>query len=134
MVLKVESPRIPHKTEAKAIRLSVVGVEAVRQAFREVMAAARAYKPEARIEGVLVQEMVRGGIETILGVTNDPLFGPAVMFGLGGIFAEVMKDVSFRMAPVTPSVLIVNSQWAVRNAQRRARRNSRTPSSPTREG
>ena len=72
--------------------------------LREVMAAARAYKPEARIEGVLVQEMVRGGIETILGVTNDPLFGPAVMFGLGGIFAEVMKDVSFRMAPVTPSV------------------------------
>src|SRR6185503_12616287 len=61
-------------------------------------------KADARIEGVLIQEMVKGGTEAILGVTNDALFGPAVMFGLGGIFAEVLKDVSFRLAPVTHSV------------------------------
>jgi acetyltransferase len=69
-----------------------------------VLSNARAYVKDARIEGVLVQEMVKDGVEAILGVTNDPLFGPAVMFGLGGIFAEVLKDVSFRLAPVTPSV------------------------------
>ena len=73
-------------------------------AYDEVLANARAYDKSANIEGVLVQEMVGDGIEAILGVTNDPLFGPAVMFGLGGIFAEVLKDVSFRLAPVTPAV------------------------------
>ena len=103
VALKVQSPDIPHKTEAKAVRLGVASDAELAKAYDEVTANAKAYQPGARIEGVLVQEMVGEGVEAILGVTNDPLFGPAVMFGLGGIFAEVLKDVSFRLAPVTPS-------------------------------
>lgn len=104
VAIKVQSPDISHKTEAKAVRLGITGDADLEAAFDEVLANARAYKSGARIEGVLVQEMVSGGTEAILGITNDPLFGPAVMFGLGGIFAEVLKDVSFRLAPVTLSV------------------------------
>jgi len=104
VALKVQSPDIPHKTEARAVRLGIASDGELAAVYDEVLANARAYRKDARIEGVLVQEMVKDGIEAILGVTNDPLFGPAVMFGLGGIFAEVLKDVSFRLAPVTPSV------------------------------
>ena len=104
VALKVQSPDISHKTEARAIRLDIASDAELALAYEEVLTNARAYKKGARIEGVLVQEMVKDGVEAILGVTNDPLFGPAVMFGLGGIFAEVLKDVSFRLAPVTPSV------------------------------
>jgi acyl-CoA synthetase (NDP forming) len=100
----VQSPDISHKTEAKAVRLAIASDAELAAAYDEVLSNARAYKPGALIEGVLVQEMVKDGIEAILGVTNDPLFGPAVMFGLGGIFAEVLKDVAFRLAPVTPSI------------------------------
>jgi acyl-CoA synthetase (NDP forming) len=104
VALKVQSPDISHKTEAKAVRLGIANDQALKSAYSEVLANARAYNASARIEGILVQEMVKGGTEAILGVTNDPLFGPAVMFGLGGIFAEVLKDVAFRLAPVTQSM------------------------------
>jgi acyl-CoA synthetase (NDP forming) len=104
VAMKVQSPDISHKTEAKAVRLGVADERELKAAFAEIIANSRAYKADARIEGVLIQEMVKGGIEAILGVTNDALFGPAIMFGLGGIFAEVLKDVSFRLAPVTPAV------------------------------
>jgi acyl-CoA synthetase (NDP forming) len=104
VAIKIQSPDISHKTEAKAVRLDIAGEPELKAAYDEVLANARAYKKNARIEGVLVQQMVKGGTEAILGVTNDPLFGPAVMFGLGGIFAEVLKDVAFRLAPVTISV------------------------------
>ncbi|MGH8641053.1 MAG: acetate--CoA ligase family protein, partial [Burkholderiales bacterium] len=104
VAIKVQSPDISHKTEARAVRLGVASDAELGAAYDEIFANARAYRKDARIEGVLVQEMVKDGIETILGVTNDRLFGPAVMFGLGGIFAEVLKDVSFRLAPVTSSV------------------------------
>jgi acyl-CoA synthetase (NDP forming) len=104
VAMKVQSPDISHKTEAKAVRLGVVSDVEVAAAYEEILKNAKRYKADAHIEGVLVQEMVTGGIEAILGVTNDPLFGPAVMFGLGGIFAEVLKDVAFRIAPITPSV------------------------------
>ena len=103
VALKVQSPDISHKTEAKAVRLGLASDAEVAAAYDEILRNAKAYKSDARIDGVLVQEMVSGGIEAILGVTNDKLFGPAVMFGLGGIFAEVLKDVAFRIAPVTKS-------------------------------
>ncbi len=101
VAIKVQSADISHKTEAKAVRLGLSSAEALRLAYDEVLTNAKAYKADAHIDGVLVQEMVTEGTEVILGVINDPLFGPAVMFGLGGIFAEVMKDVVFRLAPVT---------------------------------
>ena len=104
VALKVQSPDIPHKTEARAVRLNLASEAEVAAAYDEVLANARAYNQNARIEGVLVQEMATGGTEAILGVTNDDQFGPAVMFGLGGIFAEVLKDAAFRLAPVTPAI------------------------------
>lgn len=99
--VKIESKDIAHKTEARAIRLNLSTREEVEAAFREVMANARAYAPAAEIGGAVVQEMVGKGIEVILGVNNDSPFGPVIMFGLGGIFVEVLKDISCRIAPLT---------------------------------
>lgn len=104
VVMKVQSADISHKTEAKAVCLGVGDAVAVKQAYADILCNAQQYKKDANIDGVLVQEMVAGGIEVIVGVTNDALFGPAVMFGLGGVFAEVLKDVSFRVAPITTAI------------------------------
>lgn len=101
VALKISSPDIPHKTEAKAIRLDLSGPEAIGRGYDEVIAAAKAYKPDARIEGVLVQEMVSGGEEVLLGVSQDPAFGLVLTVALGGIFVEVFKDVSLRLPPVS---------------------------------
>ncbi len=101
VALKVLSPDIPHKTEAGGIRLNLCSDAAVRRAFAEIMKSARAYAPRAALDGVLVQEMLEPGVEAIVGITRDPVFGPAVMFGLGGILVEVLQDVSFRVAPLS---------------------------------
>jgi acetate---CoA ligase (ADP-forming) len=101
VALKIDSPDIAHKTEAGAIRLGVSGDEAVRGAYGEVIRAARDYAPEARLNGVLVQEMAPRGVEMMAGVVRDPVFGPVVAVGLGGIYVEVLKDVAYRRAPVT---------------------------------
>lgn len=98
VALKIQSPDIPHKTEANAIRLGVSGD--LRQAYEEVIAAAKKYKPDARIEGVLVQEMVTEGQEILIGVSRDPVFGPVLTVGLGGIYVEVLKDVAHRLPPI----------------------------------
>jgi acetyltransferase len=98
VALKIQSPDIPHKTEANAIRLGVSGD--LRPAYDEVIAAAKKYKPDARIEGVLIQEMVTGGHEILIGVSRDPVFGPVLTVGLGGIYVEVLKDVAFRLPPI----------------------------------
>jgi acetyltransferase len=102
VVLKIDSPDIAHKTEAGGVRLNVEGAQAIREHFAAIVQSARAYAPQARINGILVQEMARPGVELMLGVIRDPVFGPIVAVGLGGIFVEVLKDVSYRVAPVTP--------------------------------
>jgi acyl-CoA synthetase (NDP forming) len=99
VVMKVVSPDILHKTEAGGVVLGLENADAVRAAYGDILASCRGAHPDAAIEGVLVARMVMGGVETILGVQRDPVFGPVVMFGLGGIFTEVMKDVTFRLAP-----------------------------------
>lgn len=101
VVLKIDSPDIAHKTEAGGVRLGVEGAAAIREGFDAIMLSAKAYAPGAKINGVLVQEMARPGVELMLGVIRDPVFGPIVAVGLGGIFVEVLKDIAYRAAPVT---------------------------------
>lgn len=103
VVLKVLSPDILHKTEANAVKLSIISEEDFKKAYREILENAGAYKSDARIDGVLIQEMVSAGTEVIVGMSRDPQFGPTVMFGLGGIFVEIYKDVSLRVIPLTRS-------------------------------
>jgi acetyltransferase len=100
VVMKIVSKDILHKSDAKAVKVNVREGE-VRKTFDEIVANARAYRSDARIEGVLVQEMAPQGRETIVGSLYDPQFGPCIMFGLGGIFVEVLKDVVFRLAPIS---------------------------------
>ncbi|MBI3329130.1 MAG: acetate--CoA ligase family protein, partial [Nitrospinae bacterium] len=103
VVLKVESPDIPHKTEAGVLRVGVQSEAELRQAYDEILRNARRYASNARVLGVLVQEMVRGGTEVIVGLSQDPLFGPILLFGMGGIFVEVYEDVVLRACPITRS-------------------------------
>ena len=102
VVLKIDSPDIAHKTEAGGVRLGVEGAAAITEAFEAIVKSAQQYAPQAKINGVLVQEMARPGVELMLGVIRDPVFGPIVAVGLGGIFVEVLKDIAYRAAPVTP--------------------------------
>ncbi len=103
VVLKIESPDIAHKTEAGGVLLGVADGDAVREGFQQILDNARAYNASAEISGVLVQEMVEGGRELILGMTQDATFGPAVAVGLGGIFVEILKDVQLGVPPLTGS-------------------------------
>lgn len=100
VVLKIMSPDILHKSDAGGVKVDLACAADVRKAYRAIIDSARAYKPGARIDGVVVQEMAPAGTEVILGSVNDPAFGPTLMFGLGGIFVEILKDVTFRVAPV----------------------------------
>lgn len=101
VALKVASPDILHKSDVGGIRLDLRNAEAVRDAFDLIMYRAGQHMPDAGIWGVLVQEMVTPGKEVIVGMSHDPQFGPLILFGLGGIYVEVLKDVTFRLAPVT---------------------------------
>jgi acyl-CoA synthetase (NDP forming) len=100
VALKVQSPDIVHKTEAGAVALGVTGERAVREAYARVLGNAKATHPRAAIEGVLVQRMAPAGHEIILGVSRDPIFGPMLMVGLGGIHVEVLRDVAFAPVPL----------------------------------
>ena len=101
VVLKVDSPDIPHKTDAGIIKLGISNKTELTDAYNAILANAKKYAPKAKIKGVLVQEMVRDAREVIVGMTHDPQFGPAIMFGVGGVFVEVFKDVSLRVAPLS---------------------------------
>jgi len=103
VVLKIVSPDIVHKFDVGGVVLNLKSSQEVRDAYKRVMANVKKHKPDAKIVGVLVQEMAPPSTEIIVGATKDPQFGPALMFGLGGIFVEVLKDVSFRIAPITKS-------------------------------
>ena len=101
VALKAISKQVSHKTEANAIKLGVKSDGELLQAFDEVTGNLKKYDPKAEVVGVLVQEMLGGGTEVIVGTTRDPSFGPVAMFGLGGIFVEVLKDVSLRVLPIS---------------------------------
>jgi 4-hydroxybutyryl-CoA synthetase (ADP-forming) len=100
VVLKISSQDIVHKSDAGGVRVGLLNEEQVRSAFNAIIDNAKKYNPGAIIKGVLVQEMVKTGKETILGAKHDPIFGPLIMFGLGGIYVEILKDVVFRLAPI----------------------------------
>jgi acyl-CoA synthetase (NDP forming) len=100
-VLKIVSPDVIHKFDVGGVLLNLKRPEDVRDAYKKILENMKEHKPEAKIRGVLVQEMVPSSTEVIVGSTKDPQFGPALMFGLGGIFVEVLKDVTFRIAPIT---------------------------------
>ncbi|MDH3288800.1 MAG: acetate--CoA ligase family protein [Betaproteobacteria bacterium] len=99
VAVKIVSPDIAHKTDIGAVRLNVRDRAALEAALSEIVNNARRAAPEARISGVLISEMITDGLETIIGVVNDAVFGPVVAFGLGGIFVETLRDVSYRVAP-----------------------------------
>lgn len=100
VVMKIASPDIIHKSDAGGVKVGIKSEKELRLAFKEIINSAKAYKAEARIKGVLVQELITSAKEIILGAKQDQLFGPLVMVGLGGIYVEVLKDVVFRLAPI----------------------------------
>ena len=100
VALKVNSPDIIHKTDVDAIRLGLDSAEAIESAFEEIMRSVELHCPDAKVRGILVQEMVPSGVELILGVKRDPVFGPMILCGLGGIHTEILQDFAMRRAPV----------------------------------
>jgi len=101
VVLKIVSPQVLHKSDAGGVLINVKDEDGVRKGYNKILENVKAHVPEAEITGILVQEMAPNGTEVIVGSTKDPTFGPTLMFGLGGIFVEILKDVSFRLAPIT---------------------------------
>ncbi len=100
VVMKIASPDILHKSDIGGIKLNIMSASEVRDAFDLLVYRAQRFMPDATIWGCQIQQMVKGGREVIIGVNRDPQFGPLIMFGLGGIYVEAMKDVTFRVAPI----------------------------------
>ncbi|MCJ7785638.1 MAG: acetate--CoA ligase family protein, partial [Desulfobacterales bacterium] len=100
VALKIVSPDVIHKSDSGGVKLSINSVTEVKKAYDEILKKVRKQYPHAVIHGVSLQKMVRPGTEVIIGTSKDPQFGPVIMFGLGGIFVELLKDVSFRVIPV----------------------------------
>jgi len=101
VVLKIASPDISHKSDAGGVKVGLKSGEEVSKAYKEIMESVKQKFPKAKIDGVTVQDMARGGTEVIIGMTKDAQFGPVLMFGLGGVWVEVLKDVSFRIVPLS---------------------------------
>jgi acyl-CoA synthetase (NDP forming) len=101
VVLKIVSPDIVHKSDVGGVVINLKDAKDVQNAYKRIMDNVKEHKPNAKVVGMLVQEMAPSSTEVIVGATKDPQFGPAIMFGLGGIFVEVLKDVTFRIAPIT---------------------------------
>ncbi len=102
VVIKIVSPDITHKSDVGGVRVGLQSQKEVIAAFEEMLDAVREVQPKARIDGVAVQHMAPAGIEVIIGMSKDPQFGPVLMFGLGGVLVEVLKDVAFRIVPLEP--------------------------------
>jgi acyl-CoA synthetase (NDP forming) len=100
VALKVVSPDVTHKSDIGGVKLGLKNASQVGKAYSEILAAVKKHQRKAKILGVSVQKMVRPGVEVIIGMTKDPQFGPVLMFGLGGILVEVLKDVSFKIVPL----------------------------------
>ena len=100
VALKITSPDVIHKSDSGGVKLSLNNTAEVKKAYDEILKRVRKQYPKAAVHGVSVQKMVRPGTEVIVGTSKDPQFGPVIMFGLGGIFVELLKDVSFRVIPV----------------------------------
>jgi acyl-CoA synthetase (NDP forming) len=101
VVLKIVSPEIIHKSDVGGVIINLKDEKDVRNGYKQILRNVGKFKAKAKIVGVLVQEMAPSSTEVIVGATKDPQFGPAIMFGLGGIFVEILKDVTFRIAPIT---------------------------------
>jgi len=100
IVIKIVSPDIIHKTDAGGVKIGINTEKEARLAYQEIISKAKKYNKNAKISGVIVYSMVPQGTEIIIGMMKDPHFGPVIMFGLGGIFVEVLKDISFRILPI----------------------------------
>ncbi len=103
VALKIESLDIVHKTDAGGVELDLEDEDEVREGFKKIISEVKDKALKAKVEGIMVHEMVQGGKETIIGMSLDPNFGPLIMFGLGGVYVEFLKDVTFRIAPITDS-------------------------------
>jgi acyl-CoA synthetase (NDP forming) len=100
VVLKISSPDIVHKSDIGGVQLHLQHADAVRDAYRAIMQGVATHAPQAHVEGVTVQPMAKPGVEVVVGMSKDATFGPVLMFGLGGVLVEVLKDVTFRIVPL----------------------------------
>ena len=132
VVLKIVSPDILHKTEAGGVLVGLKTADEVKKGYDTILANARKYNDKAKIVGVQVQQMLVGGQEVIIGAVTDPSFGKLVAFGLGGVLVEVLKDITFRLAPATTTdaMSMLDGIQAAEMAEGRPRQRPRQPRRP----